>query len=232
MNKSTDQNKSPRPTSPERAPSRLQASRKDAGSATPVAPAPVAHTSGVLAREADGSAFLDPGIAELETLLRELLVEHEQLLTLAHTQKLAIRRADTAALGSCIHQQNEIVQRVAELEKRRLALTMRLAERLKPAQKSASASVIPDRPTITWLVQSLPVAVRDRIVRAADRLRELLMKLHREHAALKEAAAALATHMEAVIRQVTGRLSHAGTYGRRGTVENRVQIVSTLDLRS
>ena len=66
----------------------------------------------------------------------------------------------------------------------------------------------------------------------AERLRELLARLQREHAALKEASLALAGHMEGLMRQLSKRLSHAGTYGRTGMVESRVQVVSALDLRS
>jgi len=179
--------------------------------------------------------LLDPGIAELETLLRELLLEHEQLLTVTGMQKQAISKADTGALATCVHQQNVIVQRVAELEKRRLGLVARLGERLRPAHSAkigSQSGIVPDRPTIAWLAQTFPEPTRGRVVAAADRLRDLLAKLHKEHVSLKEATTTLATHMEGVLRQVAGRLSHAGTYGRRGIVETRVQVVSTLDMKS
>lgn len=192
------------------------------------------HPTGTLKVQTPEALLLDPGIAELETLLRELLVEHEQLLTVAEMQKRAIAGANTDALASCVHQQNVIVQRVAELEKRRLGLVARLGERLRPAQarKGGDAGIVPDRPTIAWLAQTFPEPTRGRVIAAADRLRELLVRLHKEHVALKDATTTLATHMEGVLRQVAGRMSHAGTYGRRGIVETRVQVVSTLDMKS
>jgi len=190
-------------------------------SARPSAPASTPQSASVAAADS---------FAELESLLCDLLVEHEQLLTLARAQKTAMAAADSNGLSQCVHQQNIIVQRVAELEKRRLGLVARLSDQFPP---TALMNVHrPDKPTLTWLAESFPAAVRDRVLRVAERLRDLLARIHREHLALREAAATLSTHMEAVIRQVTGRLSHAGTYGRRGTVETRVQVVSSLDLRS
>lgn len=221
-------------------PAGVRATRTDAGSHPADVRNPATLASGSVSHpmspvQSSEPLLLDPGIVELETLLRELLVEHEQLLTVTGMQKRAIAGANTDALASCVHQQNVIVQRVAELEKRRLGLVSRLGERLRPAQSKQTAratGIVPDRPTIAWLAQSFPEPTRGRVVAAADRLRGLLKTLHKEHVALKEATTTLATHMEGVLRQVAGRLSHAGTYGRRGIIETRVQVVSTLDMKS
>lgn len=192
----------------------VQGARKDAGFAAP--------------RLTAATPSLETAVAELETILHELIVEHEQLLTLAGAQKKAIREANAASLGPVIESQNVIVQRVAELEKRRLTLVAGLGERLGLTKSGTPG----DRPSLAWLAGGLPTTVGDRIARIGARLRELLKKLQHEHAALREAASSLAMHMEAVMRQVTGKLSHAGIYGRHGTVETRVQVMSTLDLRS
>jgi hypothetical protein len=173
----------------------------------------------------------DPEIQELEALLQQLLDEHEQLLALAASHRAAIAGANPHALGECVQRQNEVVQRVAELEKRRLGLVARLADKMKPLGAGRTGGV-PDKPTISWIARSLPEPIRARLVALADRLRELLARLQKEHAALREASAALAAHMEGLMRQLARRLSHAGTYGRRGIVEAPVQVVSALDLRS
>jgi hypothetical protein len=188
---------------------------------------------GVSAGVTGAGVASDQEIAELEELLQKLLSEHEELLALAGTHRQAIQNADPATLGGCVQRQNEVVRRVAELESRRLALVVRLAEKMKPLQTNGRAQgPIPDRPTITTIAKSLAEPVRTRLVSLAERLRELLARLQREHAALREASAALAAHMEGLMRQMAKKLSHAGTYGRRGLVESRVQVVSALDLRS
>jgi hypothetical protein len=182
-------------------------------------------------------ALLDPAVEELERLLRGLLAEHGELLTLAAEHRAAISKADSSALAACVRRQNEVVQRVADLERRRMALMGQLLERLRPAGAargpgSASQSVVPDRPTITSIARALPEPVRARLIAVAERLRELLERLHREHLVLKEAATALAGHMEGVMRQVGRAFSHAGTYGRRGAMDGAVQVISGIDLRS
>lgn len=175
----------------------------------------------------------DQEIVELEELLQHLLSEHEELLALAGTHRQAIQNADPATLGECVQRQTEVTKRVGALESRRLALVSRLAEKMKPLQRDGRAEgAVPDRPTITSIARGLAEPVRTRLVALADRLRELLARLQREHAALREASAALAAHMEGLMRQMAKKLSHAGTYGRRGLVESRVQVVSALDLRS
>jgi hypothetical protein len=179
----------------------------------------------------------DPEVAELEGLLEGLLAEHEQLLMLAAEHRDAISKADPYSLGDCVQRQGEVMERVAGLEKRRLALVGRLVDKMRPLGKSVAGGArqpdaVPDRPTISWIARTLPEPVRSRLVALAERLRELLARLQREHAALKEASLALAGHMEGLMRQLSKRLSHAGTYGRTGMVESRVQVVSALDLRS
>lgn len=182
----------------------------------------------------------DPEVAELETLLEHLLKEHEELLALASVHRDAIGRADPHSLGDCVQRQNEVLRRVAELENRRLGLMARLADKMRPLNREngqtgnggRAVEMLPDRPTVSWIARSLPEPVRSRLVALAERLRELLARLHREHAALKEASSALAAHMEGLMRQLSRKLSHAGTYGRKGVVESRVQVVSALDLRS
>ena len=46
------------------------------------------------------------------------------------------------------------------------------------------------------------------------------------------ATVSLLAHMEGLMRHVGRRLSHAGTYGRRGVVEAGGVVVSCVDLRS
>lgn len=183
------------------------------------------------------SMTTDPEIAELERLLEKLLTEHEELLALAGHHRTAIATADPHSLGACVQRQNEVMQRVAELEKKRLGLMARLMDKMRPLASKASASgrsveAVPDKPTVSWIAKALPEPIRSRLVALAERLRDLLARLQREHAALKEASLALASHMEGLMRQLAKQLSHAGTYGRRGVVESKVQVISALDLRS
>ena len=95
----------------------------------------------------------DPEVAELETLLQQLLKEHEELLALAAVHREAISTANPHSLGACVQRQNEVLRRVAELEKRRLGLMARLADKMKPLARQHGAGrgtdMLPDRPTVS-----------------------------------------------------------------------------------
>lgn len=155
----------------------------------------------------------------LDALLRALVAEHERLLVIAGEHRAALAGADLPALNSCIIRQNEIVQRISELERERQALTGRAGPGDSPVHLST-------------LTASAGEPARSRLAALAARLRELLNQLHREHQMLRMAAEELSNHMEGLMRQVCRTLSHAGTYGRAGTVAAGSQVVSALDVRS
>ena len=57
-----------------------------------------------------------------------------------------------------------------------------------------------------------------------------MAQLKEEHEAVRVASLALTNHMNGLIEQVSAKLSHSGTYGRRGAVDpGRNQVVSSLD---
>jgi hypothetical protein len=172
----------------------------------------------------------DPAVGELEDILSQMLIEHEQLLALAAAHRRALATANPDAVGACLVQQSAVVQRVAELERRRQSVVGRLADRLGP--RSIPPTRPPERPTVAWVAGLLSEPVRVRLLALAERLRELLGRLHREHEAIRLAAQTLAAHMDGLMKQVSRSLSHAGTYGRRGSVDSSVQVISALDMTS
>src|SRR5262245_29729046 len=107
---------------------------------------------------AAGAAPTDAMGNELEGLLAALLSEHEGLLGLAGEHRAAIGAADPAALSACVKRQNEAVQKIAELETRRLALAARMGgvepgpARARGAPAAARViGTIAERPTVTRL---------------------------------------------------------------------------------
>lgn len=160
----------------------------------------------------------------LDAALRGLVSAYEEMLKLAALHRAAIQHADVRALADVMAAQAAVADRVTELEQQRQAAA---AAMMKAAGIAGSSKV-----TIAQLVRSIAEPARVRLLALADRLRELLNKLHTEHMALREAAQALAGHMEGLMRQVYRRLSHSGTYGRTGTVDTGGAVVTTLDVRS
>ena len=167
---------------------------------------------------------------ELDSVLRELLKEHQHLLELTTEHRRAISQADAAALNTCIRLQGETVVRVAALEKKRQLAVSKIAA-AKPELNRNNPKTINNH-SISTLLTVAPESVRARLSSVSKALRELLNALHREHLALREAAETLSSHMEGLMRQVCQRLSHAGTYARSGSIDSSVQVVSSFDVRT
>jgi type VI protein secretion system component VasF len=184
-------------------------------------------------------AGAEQAVERLEAALAGLLEANRTLLTLAGEHRNALARADLEALRRVISRQNQAVQQVAEHERSRLEAVAALAG---PGPEMGAAAGKARRPAagvrdeaplrgLSAAIEKVTEPARSRLLTLGDRLRELLLALHREQAALRAAAESLSTHMQGLMRQVYGRLSHAGTYGRAGHVDTRVQVVTSLDVK-
>ncbi len=193
-----------------------------------------------LAPPAGAATSLSPMNAAVEALdqaLRELLGAHEELLTLTAAHRSAISRADAAGLSDVLVAQSAVTERIVELERRRQAAVAGMVKLAGlpppplpvPGQASSSAAA---RTTLSQLLRAISDPARSRLLAVADRLREVLNRLHTEHMALREAAESLSAHMEGLMRQVCRKLSHAGTYARSGIVDTSAPVVTALDLRT
>lgn len=156
-----------------------------------------------------------PDAARLDELLAALIGEHETLLELARSHRDALAHADAERLKTVVEQTGQVLQRVHAVETERQRLIAR-----------------PDgRPsTMDELLRVVDAADRRRLSDRAGALRTLIENVHKEHEAVRAASEALATHMRGLMQQVAGKLSHAGTYGRRGRVEPVGTVMTGVDL--
>ncbi len=194
-------------------------------------------------------SMTSPNAAQSEALslvLQQLVSEHEGLLALAGQYRAALARADVHAMESCLELQSAAFLRVQDLELRRQQVVRSFTVPPTPASptalshgqasaSSAGASRLLSNqplPSISALSTRLAEPTRGRVLALADRLRDVLNRLHQEHAAIREAAETLGAHMEGVLRQVCRKISHAGTYGPRAAIDTRTPVVTALDVRS
>lgn len=196
-------------------------------------PAKPARTPGSSGATTTPATPLNAAADALDQALRDLLGAHEELLSLAAAHRRAISRADAPALSDVLSAQAAVTERIVELEQRRQAAVagmVRLAGPL-PGSGPASTAAAP-RTTLSHLVRAISDPARSRLLAVADRLRDVLNRLHAEHMALREAAESLSDHMEGLMRQVCRRLSHAGTYARSGVIDTSAPVVTALDVRT
>jgi hypothetical protein len=182
------------------------------------------ETATVAAR---GPAALAALGTDLEALIVALGHEHAGLLEAVKEHRTALAKADVEGVERAVGRENERVQVIAELERRRLAVLGRIAE--ATGQSGAPAS---QRPTLAWAAGLLPEPVRGRVLLAGAALKERLMEVSSHTKVVRQAAESVAMQMEGLLRQMSQRLSHAGTYGPGGRVQARTQVVTALDVRS
>lgn len=159
----------------------------------------------------DPAALVD----ELTAVLAALLKEHEDLLPITIRHREAVATADMLALQQVNELQQQAAERIGRLEHRRGQLAAALAPHASPTLPSLAAAFPHARETLTTL---------------AERIRDVASRISREQRAVRIAADALAEHMQGLMKQVARKLSHAGTYGRRGSVDSPVQVTTALDL--
>ena len=166
----------------------------------------------------------DPLVDELETLLRQLIVHYEQLRSLAELHLEAIRNAAVDQLSTCIAQENAIIQKVAEIEKRRLHVVGDIADVLgSPAETQT---------TMSWIAERIRGDRGGRLAAMARHLRRVIAEMTEVNNAARSAADTLAKHMDGLMRSVARELNHAKTYSSRGRVDAGPAVVSALDISS
>lgn len=175
--------------------------------------------------------------SRLDRILVELVETHEAMLKVVTEHRTALSRADLRAIDACITRHSELVQGVARLEQERSAIAKVLVGEKRLHGRSSgerSRNHVREQGDVRLaeMVADAPEAVRGRLGGLGAVLKDLLLRLSTEQRALKQAAEALGTHMDGIMRQVYRGLSHAGTYARSGRVDAGVQVVSTLDVNS
>lgn len=167
---------------------------------------------------------VDAQAAEVERVLCDLMAQFQRLTSLAHERREAMRSADPSRLARCISCENEAVQQVAEIEKRRITIIGRIAERLGVPGKTQTR--------VTSIAERIGGPIGDRLKKQAQELLRQIETLRRANEIARDAAASLSAHMEGLLRQASQTLNHSKTYGRLGSVEPGPAVVSGLDVRT
>ena len=155
---------------------------------------------------------------ELEPLLAAFTNAYEALIESLKDHRAAISTADARALSEVIAREHQALERLSQLEQHRRTLVG-----AGPDHKT--------QPRLSALARTLEEPARSRAVEACENLKQLATAAQKHQRLVAQASQSLASHMEGLMRQVAQRLSHAGTYGRKGRVENGTPVVTGLDIR-
>lgn len=158
----------------------------------------------------------------LDAALRELIGIYERLHELAVRRRDAIAKAEARSLGAMIGEENALVQRIAEIEKRRMVAASRLGEALGLPDRSQA--------TVRAIAERLGGEGGARLARGAARLREVATGVQRLNEIVRTAAETLSQHVEGLVRAVQNELSSTKTYEARGRMASRRSAPAALDL--
>lgn len=174
---------------------------------------------------APGTAWTLAAIAaELDGVVGGYEEAYLALEKAAEAHREGLRRGDAAVAERATAAEGPALLRIGELDRRRDALINAAAEALPGLRGRGQV-------TLGSIAASLPGAGSELAARAAG-LRTLVARTSGLLGSLERASRSLATHFEGVLRQVSMRVSHSGTYGRRGFAEPGPAVVSGLDIRS
>lgn len=162
--------------------------------------------------------------AELEAVVGGYEEAYRALEGAAEAHRDALRRGDSAGAAAATGAEGPALLKIGDLDRRRDGLINGAAEVLPGLRGKRQV-------TLGVIAASLPGAGSELAARAAG-LRVVVARTAGLLASLERASRSLATHFEGVLRQVSMRVSHSGTYGRRGFAEAGPAVVSGLDIRS
>ncbi len=154
--------------------------------------------------------------------LQSIRTAYEGIEEAIELREEAIRSADVNGLVRGLKVENNLVQHVAEEEKRRIALVASFVDLFGEPPRLGG--------TVSWIADRVGGDLGEDLRIAGDDLRKTLERVGKRNATSKAAVESLATHMEGLLRSATAQLSHTGAYGRRGAIEAGPTVVSAIDL--
>ncbi len=151
---------------------------------------------------------MDKKLNELEHCLRDLLVEHEQLLGLVRRKLEAMKLSSPELINDCCLRENECVQKIGDTEKHRQKVVGELTLIMQP---NATEPL-----NLQQIGEALPEPRRGVILVLRAKLRDLMAQIKKENNVADQATKGLLGHVRGVMQMVRQAASGAGTYSRKG----------------
>ncbi len=165
--------------------------------------------------------------SQVDLLVRILAIQiesHRRLFSSIQRKREAIRTADLDAIAGLTREENALIQRMGELEKRRLELIGSMTGQLTPDA---------DNPlTVMQIAEAVGEPQKRELQDLAEKLRECVHEVRRESSIVRTAAEALDRHMTGIAQTINGVLSRVGLYERRGRIAVGAQVNYCVDIKS
>ncbi len=167
---------------------------------------------------------MEQAVSELETVLRELCAAHQRMSALMADKLAGLRRADHKTVAVVLGAENQQVQLIGELEKRRLTLVALLTQWIDPSAKA------PWR--LTELATHLPKSSGESLLALRAQLVQVMQQVQKESMVAKRANEELVRHMQGMLRSVSNAVSGNAVYGKGGQMPKAAMAMSTFEARA
>ncbi len=161
---------------------------------------------------------IEQSIATLESGLQRQIGLHDDLVTLMSGKREALRAGQATRLDQTVRLENQKVQAIAELEKRRLELVAALT---LVVQLDAQEPV-----RLVELAERLPGPAADRVRAMRAQLRQRIESVRRETTIARRATESLMRHVQGLMQTIAG----GQTYAQGGRMLQPSAGVSTFSL--
>lgn len=158
-------------------------------------------------------------VFELESILQQLIEEHEKLLSHLECQQAAMKKFDLKTMDDCVTLQENSRLRIASLEAKRRVLITTIARAHRMTQT----------PTVTDIAHMYPPSSA-KLMKLRGDLKTIIAKIQtRTHVAGRLASAVLG-HLNTVVRLLAGAVEKAGLYTKQGVpqVSSRIGVMEAV----
>jgi hypothetical protein len=162
---------------------------------------------------------MQPLLSQLETTLRELLVEQQRMATQIESHMRAIRTADVDQIQRAVREQDAMRTRIAQVEARRRSLTHQLARAARRTQApnlQQLAEMFPERKLI--------------LLQLRQELRDIATRIRERSSLAAKIAGSVLSHLNATVRLIATAASGPSVYTRSGdaSMPSRVGVLSVV----
>ena len=149
---------------------------------------------------------MDKLVQELLALLRDMLAGQQQLLRLGHARREAMRAFDIAGLDLLTAREQVEVQKLAAMDRRRVALVQQFRAFLPRGTE----------PTVSEISKKVLEPVKGQLLVLAAQIRDTAESVSRTARINASVSEGVIKGLARVLKVVTGFAQHAGLYMRNG----------------
>ena len=157
--------------------------------------------------------------ADLESVLKQMLVEHRLMVGSLEAQQAAMKKLDLPAIGVAAREQEACRLRVVSMETRRRAITDQLSRELR----------VQGPLTLSRLAELHPPGARGLMALRIE-LRAAIEEVRSRAFVAARVAHAVLGHLNTMVRLFSGAVEKAGLYTRSGTarVSSRIGMMEAI----